>query len=124
MKVAVASKGGTLSSLIDEHFGRSAFFVIANTESMAFESIENQGPKESDAAGVRASQMLIDRGVDAVVVKNIGHNALVTLRGAGIQVYGGASGVVVDIIDQLRKGKLAAAERPTVGFQDGLEETE
>jgi predicted Fe-Mo cluster-binding NifX family protein len=68
--------------------------------------------------------MLIDRDVDAVVVRNIGHNALVTLRGAGIRVYGGASGVVADALELLKKDKLASTERPTVGFQDGLEETE
>ena len=124
MKVAVSAKGKSLHSHVDDRFGRCSFFVVVNPESMEFEAIENPGLKERDAAGVQASRILMEKGVDAVVVKNIGHNALVTLDGAGIKVYVGAVGTVLNAIDGLKKGKLTPAEQPTVGFQDGLHPTE
>lgn len=124
MKVAVSAKGKSLHSHVDDRFGRCSFFVVVNPESMEFDAIENPGLKERDAAGVQASRILMGKGVDAVVVKNIGHNALVTLDGAGIKVYVGAAGTVLNAIERLKKGKLTPAEQPTVGFQDGLNPTE
>lgn len=91
---------------------------------MGFEAIENPGKKENNAAGVQACQILISKGVSAVVVKNIGRNSLVTLNGAGITVYITPAGTVLNVIEKLKKGELISAERPTVGFQDGLDETE
>lgn len=124
MKVAVSAKGKSLDSHVDDRFGRCSFFVVVNPESMEFDAIENPGLKERDAAGVQASRILMGKGVDTVVVKNIGHNALVTLDGAGIKVYVGAAGTVLNAIEGLKKGKLTPVEQPTVGFQDGLNPTE
>lgn len=124
MKIAVVAKGKTLRSQVDDRFGRCLFFIVVDLESMGFEAIKNPGLEERDAAGIEACRILINKGVDAVVVKNIGHNALVTLNGSGIRVYVGASGTVFNAIEKLKKEELASTERPTVGFQDGLDEAE
>ena len=124
MKVAIAAKGKTLRSQVADRFGRCSFFIVGDPESMGFEAIENTGLEERDAAGVQASGILISKDVDAVVVKNIGHNSLVTLGGAGIKVYVGATRTVLNAIEELKKGELISAEQPTVGFQDGLDEVE
>lgn len=124
MKVAVAARGKTIRSRVHDRFGRCPFFILVDLESMGFEAIENPGLEEKDAAGVQACQMLIGKNVDSVVVKNIGHNSLVTLRGAGIKVYSGAAGTILSLIEKLKKGDLTPTEQPTVGFQDGLDEME
>ncbi|MBN1255723.1 MAG: NifB/NifX family molybdenum-iron cluster-binding protein [Deltaproteobacteria bacterium] len=121
MKIAIASKGKTISSRVDDRFGRCPYFLIVDTTSMTTETIENPGQTEKNAAGIRACQMLIDEGVNAVVVKNIGHNALVTLTGAGMDVYTVASGTVSAVVEKVKRGELTAVERPTVGFQEGLD---
>ncbi|MBW2056371.1 MAG: NifB/NifX family molybdenum-iron cluster-binding protein [Deltaproteobacteria bacterium] len=121
MRVAVASKGGSLRSEVDDRFGRCPFFVLVDSESLEFEAVRNPGVDEKDAAGIAACGMLINRGVEAVVVRNIGHNALVTLRGAGIDVYRGRPGSVASAVAQLNRGELPSAHRPTVGFQEGLD---
>ncbi len=121
MKIAVAAKGDSLDSRVNDLFGRSPFFVVVHPESMELDVIENRRTKERDVAGVQASRTLISKGVDVVVARNIGHNALVTLDGAGIKVYVGATGTVLDVIETLRKGELTSAGRPTVGFQHGLD---
>ena len=121
VKVAVAAKGKTLNSHLDDRFGHCCFFVVVDSESMDFEWIGNPGLEKGDAAGVDASHVLIQKGVDAVVTRNIGHNALVTLRGAGIRIYLGVSGTVRNAIERVNQGELTVAERPTVGFQHGLD---
>ncbi len=120
MKVAVAATGKTLYSHVDNRFGRCPFFIVVDPEAMEFYTIKNPGLKERDTAGIEASRVLISRDVDAVVVRNIGHNALVTLDGAGIKVYVGGAGTVLNAIENLKRGEVTSAERPTVGFQDGL----
>lgn len=124
MRVAIAAKDETLHSPVDDRFGRCPFFLVVDPESMAFEAIKNPGKKEKNAAGIQACQILISKGVGAVVVKNIGRNSLVTLSRAGIAVYIAPRGTVLNVIEKLKKGELVSAERPTVGFQDGLEAEE
>jgi predicted Fe-Mo cluster-binding NifX family protein len=122
MKIAVASTGKTISSRVDDRFGRCPYFLVLDTKSMTTEMIENPGQKEKNAAGIRACQMLIAEGINAVVVKNIGHNSHVTLTGAGMDVYIITSGTVGAAMKKVRQGELTPAERPTVGFQEGLDD--
>jgi predicted Fe-Mo cluster-binding NifX family protein len=122
MKIAVASKGKTTSSRLDDRFGRCTYFLVLDTTSMTMETIENPGQKEKNAAGIRACQTLIDNDISAVVVKNIGHNSLVTLTGAGMEVYTVESGTVGAAMKKVKRGELTPAERPTVGFQEGLDD--
>jgi predicted Fe-Mo cluster-binding NifX family protein len=122
MKIAIASKGKTISSRVDDRFGRCPYFLVLDTKSMTTETIENPGQKEKNAAGIRACQTLITKDINAVVIKNIGHNALVTLTGAGMDVYTVASGTVSATIEKVKRGELTTAERPTVGFQEGLDD--
>ena len=122
MKIAVASTGKTISSRVDDRFGRCPYFLVVDTTSSVTKTIENPGQSEKNAAGIRACQMLIAEDIDAVVVKNIGHNAHVTLTGAGMDVYIVASGTVRAAVEQVKRGTLSPLERPTVGFQDGLDD--
>ena len=124
MKVGVPAKGESIDSAVDERFGRSPYFVLVDAASLALEVFKNPGPAEKDAAGILACQMLIEKGADAVAVKNIGHNALVSLTGGGVRVYVGAEGSILDTRKMLKKGQLSPAETATVGFQDGLTEGE
>ena len=124
MKIGVPAKGENIHSPVDERFGRCPFFVLVDADSLALEVLKNPGPAERDAAGILACQMLIEKGADAVAVKNIGHNALVSLTGGGIRVYVGAEGSILDTVERLKKGQLSPAETATVGFQDGLTEGE
>lgn len=122
MRIAVASRGKTMSSRVDDRFGRCPYFLVLDTKSMTTETIENAGQTEKNAAGIRACQMLIDNDINAVVVKNIGHNSLVTLTGAGMDVYIVTSGTGGAAMKKVKRGELIPAERPTVGFQEGLDD--
>ena len=51
MKIAVTSTGKTLDSDIDPRFGRAAYFVIVDTETMDFEVKENDNIAAAGGAG-------------------------------------------------------------------------
>ena len=54
MKIAITSTGQTLDSQVDPRFGRAAYFIIVDTETMEFETIENQNVNASGGAGVKS----------------------------------------------------------------------
>ncbi len=41
MKIAVTSQGDTLDSQLDPRFGRAAFFIVVDTETLEFEAFDN-----------------------------------------------------------------------------------
>ena len=50
MKICLSSQGNTLDSQVDPRFGRCQYFIIVDTETLAFEAIKNQN---IDAMGVQ-----------------------------------------------------------------------
>ena len=113
MKIAVTSTGGGLDSQVDPRFGRAAFFIMVDTETMEFAAIENENAA-GGAAGIGSAKCVIDEGVEAVLTGNCGPNAERTLSAAGVKLYTGATGKVIQAIELLKSGNFTAAEGPNV----------
>ena len=62
MLVAISSKGNSMESMMDPRFGRAEYFIIADTDTMEFEVLENTAAVSGGGAGISASQLLIDKG--------------------------------------------------------------
>ena len=67
-KICVTSSGPTLESVDDPRFGRCAYFIIADPETLDFEDISNDAAMASGGAGVRAAQTVAAQNVEAVGV--------------------------------------------------------
>lgn len=89
MLVAVAASGKSLEDQVDLRFGRCSFFLIIDTKTDKFEIINNSASQAFRGAGVAASQIVVDKGVKAVIAGNIGPNALNILNQSNIKVYSG-----------------------------------
>lgn len=113
MKAIFTSTGPTLDSPVDGRFGRCAWFVLADTDTLQFEAFENAAAAGSSGAGSQAAQFVIDRGAAAVATGNVGPNAFAVLNAAGIAVHTGAAGTVRDALAALKSGSLARAAAPT-----------
>jgi predicted Fe-Mo cluster-binding NifX family protein len=120
MRIAFAAQGKTPNTQADHCFGRAPYFVIVGIETAEFETVANPLREMRDAVGVLVCRLLDSKGVEGVAVKNIGHNALVTLRSAGITVFRWTAGTVSEAIERMKGGETTGVERATVGFQDGL----
>jgi predicted Fe-Mo cluster-binding NifX family protein len=105
MKIGISATEKGLESIMDQRFGRAAFFLIADSETMQFETIDNTAVS-AGGAGITAAQMMADKGVQAVVTGNVGPNALIVLNAAGIPVYRGKSASVRQNIEEFQKGRL------------------
>lgn len=104
MKIAVTSSGKTLESVVDERFGRAPYFLIVEGEEV--EVLENPNLSAGGGVGVQTSQMLADKGVDAVIAGNFGPKAYEVLEAAGIKAYSVSGKKVSQAVGLLNQGKL------------------
>jgi predicted Fe-Mo cluster-binding NifX family protein len=120
MKIVLTSKSNNLESEIDPRFGRCNYFIIIDVETMSFESISNKSSMASGGAGIQAAQIVSKTGAEAVITGNMGPNAFKTLSAAGIMVFIGANGTIMDAIQKYKKGELEKINSPSVGGHFGM----
>ena len=115
MKIAVTSTGRTLESAMDPRFGRAEFFIVVDTETMAFEVRENsQNLDLPQGAGIQAGKNVADTGARAVITGNLGPKAYHVLNAAGIRTVTGVSGTVQEAVRRFKAGELEDAGGPNV----------
>jgi len=120
MKICITSTNKGLDSQIDPRFGRCAYFIIVDSETKKFQSVSNRANAAAHGAGIQASQIIRNEGVEAVITGNVGPNAYQALSAAGIKIITGASGTVEDAIDKFEKGIFKEVKSPTVSGHFGL----
>jgi len=112
MKIVVTSNGtnGSAEKILDAPaspvFGRCAAYVFVETETMAFEAVENPALAASGGAGIQAAQFVIERGAQAVVTGNMGPNAFNVFQSAGVPVYLFGGGTVREAVEAFKAGEL------------------
>ncbi len=121
MKIAISATGPTLDAEIDPRFGRCRQFIIADPETGEFEAVDNSSGEAAGGAGISAAQMIVKRGVEAVLTGNCGPNAHQVLSATGIKVITGVSGKVRDAIGEYRLGTYSAAGQANVPDHYGME---
>ena len=120
MKIAVTSVGAKMDSQVDPRFGRAAYFALVDTETMAFEAVENANVAAGGGAGINSAKVVIDAGAEAVLTGNCGPNAERTLRAANITLYTGVTGTVAAAVEQFKAGALTEATGPNVDSHSGM----
>ncbi len=115
MKIAISAKGKTLSAEIDPRFGRAAFFILVDPETMHYAVVENkQNLQLPQGAGIQAAQTVVEHGAKIVLTGNCGPKAFTVLKATGIQVAVGVSGLVQEAVNQFKQGKISFAQTPNV----------
>ena len=120
MRIAVTSTDEGLDAKVDPRFGRAAFFVIVDTDTMDFVAIENENAA-GGAAGIGSAKCVIDQGVEAVLTGNCGPNAQRTLDAAGVELYTEVAGTVAEAVERFKSGKLTIADGPNVQSHFGMD---
>jgi len=120
MKIAISANGQNLDAEVDPRFGRCQYFIIADTETEEFEALDNSSATAAGGAGISAAQMIVKKGVEAVLTGNCGPNAHQVLSPAGIKVITGVSGKVKDAIAEYKLGTYTAAQQANVPDHFGM----
>jgi predicted Fe-Mo cluster-binding NifX family protein/ferredoxin len=120
MRIAVTATGPSLDDHVEARFGRCAYFLIVDTETLEHEPIENPNVALGGGAGIQSAQLMADRDVQTVLTGNCGPNAFQVFGAAGIRVIVGVSGVVRDAVEQFKTGALESASGPNVASHFGV----
>jgi predicted Fe-Mo cluster-binding NifX family protein len=115
MRIAVTSTGKDLSCDVDPRFGRAAWFLVIDTESMATEAVENaQNLNLPQGAGIQAGKTIIENDIKVLITGNCGPKAFKVLEAAGIKVVTGTRGRVADAVDQFKNGAFEFTDEANV----------
>jgi predicted Fe-Mo cluster-binding NifX family protein len=111
MKIAVTAQGDRLDSQVDPRFGRAAYVLVVDTETLEFEAFDNNENKNAfKGAGIQAASMVGDKGVEVLLTGFCGPNAFKTLESAGVKVVNDQSGRVIDVVQKFKQGNAVFAE--------------
>jgi len=89
MKIAVSATSGSLDAQVSEQFGRCAYFLVVETDTMKFEPVSNPGQGMMGGAGPEAVRTIASKGVEVVITGQVGPNAQQALDAASIRVITG-----------------------------------
>ena len=113
MKVAVSSVENHLDSLVDPRFGRAAYFLIVDTNSLNYEMVPNPNVNAMGGAGVQSAQLVINKGAQAVLTGRCGPNAFHVFNSAGIKIYEGVEGSVREVIMAFQDNQINPSKAPS-----------
>ncbi len=114
MKLIVTATAPELEAPVDPRFGRGAYFVVVDTDTMKWQAHENQGVNAAGGAGSQAAQFVAQQGANAVISGDFGPNAYLALAAAEIEMYLlGTSKTVWEAVANLTAGTLTQVHAPT-----------
>jgi predicted DNA-binding protein (UPF0251 family)/predicted Fe-Mo cluster-binding NifX family protein len=113
-KIAVSSEGPNLDSRVDPRFGRAGGFVVVDSQTMAFEYLDNGASQAmGQGAGIQTAELMAKHGVTVVLTGYVGPKAFYALDAAGIQVGQNLENLTVgQAVEKFKKGEVAMAEAP------------
>lgn len=120
VKIAVASIGRDLDARVDLRFGRCAHFVVVDSDTMEYTTIDNPGSAAGSGAGIQAAQAVARAGADVVLVGNLGPNAYNTLAAGGLKAYLVQSGTVREAVEAFKRGELTELTQASVPSHFGM----
>lgn len=107
MKVCITAKGTTLDALTEDRFGHAPYFIVIESEKGSFALIKNPYADVMGGVGPKVAQLLIARGINAMVSGQVSGSAHELLAAAGIAMYTYRDGgTVKDAFDQFTKNTL------------------
>ena len=112
MKIAVTSTGSTLDAEVEARFGRCAYFLIIDPDTLRFEAIPNPNLTLGGGAGTQSAQLMAEKGVSTVLTGTCGPNAFQTFGAAGIEVITGVIGKVRQAVQDYTAGTLSHTPMP------------
>ncbi len=112
MKIAVTSKGTDIDSEVDPRFGRAAYIIIVDSETLDFEVLDNKDNVNAlKGAGIQTATMVSEKGAEVLLTGFCGPNAFKTLNAVNIDVANDAAGSVRDAVKAYIDGKMPLADK-------------
>jgi predicted Fe-Mo cluster-binding NifX family protein len=105
MKIAVSAMGGSLSAQVDPRFGRCAYFVIVDSDTMKFSAFSNPASELSGGAGPAAAREIVKNNVKVLLTGSVGTNAKLALDAGDVKIVTGIEGTVKEAVENYLSDK-------------------
>jgi predicted Fe-Mo cluster-binding NifX family protein len=120
MKIILSTASPSLDSDIDPRFGRGAYLLVVDIESLKWEAHPNPGVNASGGAGIRAAQFVTDQKAEAVLSGDFGPHAFAALQAASVSMYVyGDCRTAREAVERFKAGNLERVGAATRGECDG-----
>ena len=97
-------------------FGRTPYFLIADTEAGTTELLENPAAEAQGGAGLQAAQFVVDQGAEALITVRCGENAAEVFQEAEISIYKAEGTDIQFNLDSFKENKLAPLTHFHAGY--------
>jgi predicted Fe-Mo cluster-binding NifX family protein len=87
MKIILTTTSPNIDSEIDPRFGRGAFLLVVDTESLQWEAHPNPGVSATGGAGIQAAQFVTEQKAEAALSGDFGPHAFAALQAAGVSMF-------------------------------------
>lgn len=106
MIIALPTKTSGEKSFVSEHFGRTNFFYLYDTEKETGEVYINENKDGQGGVGVKSSEFILNHNVDVLITPRVGEKALRVLKEGKIEMYQSTDKIVKDNISSYLNGEL------------------
>lgn len=107
MKIAVSTNGKSLESEFNPRFGRTAGFILYDTETGNYSYLDNSEQQNlSQGAGIKAAQMITEAGTEVLIIGQMGPKAAHVFQHTKIKIYIFNNGTVKEAIQAFEQNKL------------------
>jgi len=114
MNIILTTLSAGLDSELDSRFGRAAYFLLVNPDTLEWKALPNPALNATGGAGIQAAQLVTDQNCSAIVSGDFGPNAFNALKAAGISMYlFGTCRTVQEAIGRFKSGQLELLATPT-----------
>jgi predicted Fe-Mo cluster-binding NifX family protein len=113
MKIAVTSTGQDLDAPMDPRFGRAAYILVVDPDTLDYEVLDNaENVNAFKGAGIQAATMISEKRADVLLTGFCGPNAFKALDAAQVKVAGDVSGTVREAVAAFVEGKVNIVTAP------------
>ena len=119
MKIILTTTSPDFASNIDPRFGRGAYLLVVDTDTLQWEAHPNPGLNASGGAGIKAAQFVSEQKISAVLSGDFGPHAFNALQAASIAMYlYGDCSSVAQALERFKNGQLEQIGVPSRGECD------
>lgn len=113
--IAISAAKKSLDAPVETLFGRSRFFILADPDTLEWESLDNLPNLSSlEQVGAMTAKSLIRRNIQTIMTGKCGSKSFAELKSAGVQVILETHGTVRQALDSLIRGEVSPATGPNV----------
>lgn len=106
MIIILPVKENTENTRVSEHFGRTNYFFIYDTDLKTIDLISNKNKDGQGGVGIKSSEFILDSDAEVLITPRVGEKALRVLKDSGIKIFKAVDQTALENIELYLKGEL------------------